>query len=75
MAYMVPVDRTLQRETMGMAKRLTVVQQAIFTTAETGRSADHRIVAASSGIAEFDRRELAVWGPSNDALLDSAPRP
>ena len=56
-----------------MAKRLAVVQQAIFTAAETDRSADHRIVAASPGIVEFDRDELAVWGPSNDALLDPGP--
>jgi len=56
-----------------MAKRLAVVQQAIFTAAETDRSADHKILAASPGIVEFDRCELASWGPSNDSLLDSGP--
>jgi hypothetical protein len=30
-------------------------------------------LAASPGIAECDRRELAVWGPSHDSLLDSGP--
>jgi hypothetical protein len=30
-------------------------------------------VAASPGIAEADRRALAAWGPSQDALVDPAP--
>lgn len=55
-----------------MAKGLAV-QQAIFTAAKTDRSADYRIVAASPGIAEIDRRELAAWGPGQDSLLDMGP--
>ena len=58
---------------MSMAKGLAVVQQAIFTSAKTDRSAGYQILAASPGIAEFDRRELAAWGPSHDSLLDSGP--
>ena len=56
-----------------MARGLAVVQQAIFTSARSGRSADYRILAASPGIVEFDRRELDAWGPSHDALLDAGP--
>ena len=59
---------------MRMAKGLAVVQQAIFTAAKTDRSADYRILAASPGIAEFDCRELAAWGPSHDSLLDPGPQ-
>lgn len=54
-----------------MAKGLTIVQQAIFTSAKTDRSAGYQVLAASPGIAECDRRELVVWGPSHDSLLDS----
>jgi len=56
---------------MNMAKRLAVVQQAIFTSAKTDHSAGYQILAASPGIVECDRRELVVWGPSHDSLLDS----
>ena len=59
---------------MSMAKGLAVVQQAIFTSAKTDRSAGYQILAASPGIIGFDRRELAVWGPSHDSLLDSGPQ-
>ena len=53
-----------------MAKGLAVVQQAIFTSAKTDVSAGYQVLAASPGIVEFDRRELAAWGPSHDSLLD-----
>jgi hypothetical protein len=58
---------------MNMAKGLAVVQQAIFTSARTDRSAGYQILAASPGLVEFDRRELAAWGPSHDSLLDAGP--
>ncbi len=54
-----------------MAKELAVVQQAIFTSARSDRSAGFQVLAASPGIAACDRRELAAWGPSHDSLLDS----
>jgi len=56
-----------------MGKALAVVQQAIFTSAKTDHSAGYQILAASPGIVEFDRRELAAWGPSHDSLSDSGP--
>ncbi len=49
------------------------IEQAVFTSAVTDRAAGYQVVAASPGIAEADLRELAVWGPSHDALLVSAP--
>jgi len=56
-----------------MGNGLALVQQAIFTSAKTDRSAGYQIQAASPGIVELDRRELAVWGPSHDSLHDSGP--
>ncbi|NLX99553.1 MAG: hypothetical protein GXY83_25745 [Rhodopirellula sp.] len=49
------------------------IEQAVFTSAVTGRAAGYQIVAASPGIGERDLRELAAWGPSHDALLTSTP--
>ena len=49
------------------------IEQAIFTSAQTERSAGYQIVATSPGVCECDARELAVWGPSHDALLETAP--
>lgn len=49
---------------------MAVVEQAIFTSAETGRSAGYQLVARSPGVAEADARELAVWCPSHDSLLE-----
>ena len=47
------------------------IEQAIFTSAETDRASGYQVVAASPGIREADVRELAAWGPSHGALLDS----
>jgi hypothetical protein len=47
------------------------IEQAIFTSAETDRTSGYQVVAASPGIREADVRELAAWGPSHGALLDS----
>lgn len=46
------------------------IEQAIFTSAETDRSAGYQVVATSPGVSEADARELAAWGPSHDALLE-----
>ena len=50
-----------------------LIEQAIFTSAETDRSAGYQVVAASPGVSGEDARALAVWGPSHDAMLDSTP--
>jgi hypothetical protein len=52
---------------------MDLIQQAIFTSAETARACGYQVVAASPGVAEEDRRALAAWGPSEDALPDPAP--
>lgn len=70
---MAPGKAASRGETMKMAKGTAVVQQAIFTSAKTDRSAGYQILAASPGLAESDRRELAAWGPSHDSLLDTGP--
>ncbi len=49
------------------------IEQAVFTSAETDRSAGYQVVAHSPGAVESDLRELAVWGPSHDSLLDFGP--
>ena len=49
------------------------VEQAIFTSAQTNRSVGYQVAARSPGICEADVRELAVWGPSHDSLLELGP--
>ncbi len=49
------------------------IEQAVFTSAETDRAFGYQLVAKSPGVTEADARELAVWGPSHDSLLDLEP--
>jgi hypothetical protein len=49
------------------------VEQAIFTSVETDRETGYRVVASSAGVCEADARELAVWEPSHDSMLDMDP--
>jgi hypothetical protein len=46
------------------------IEQAIFTSAATDRSAGYQVVAVSPGVSPDDQRELAVWGPSHDSLVE-----
>ncbi len=46
-----------------------LIEQAIFTSAETSRREGYQLVAHSPGIDEGDLRELSAWGPSHDSLL------
>lgn len=50
-----------------------MIEQAVFTSAETNRMAGYQVVATSPGVCEADRRELAIWGPSHGSLVDSSP--
>jgi len=50
-----------------------LIEQAIFTSAETDRSAGYQLVGKSSGLSQADARELAVYGPSHGALLQEGP--
>jgi hypothetical protein len=47
------------------------IEQAVFTSARTDRGAGYQVVATSRGVQEADRRELAIWGPSHDSLLET----
>jgi hypothetical protein len=49
------------------------VEQVVFTSAETDRLAGYQVVGRSPGVCEADARELAVWGPSHDSLLELGP--
>jgi len=49
------------------------IEQAIFTSAETDRLAGYQVVATSPGVSDADAREIAVWGPSHNALLEPSP--
>lgn len=49
------------------------IEQAVFTSARTQRSAGYQLVAVSPGVSESDARELSIWGPSHDSLSDDDP--
>ncbi len=51
---------------------MNLVEQAVFTSAETNRTAGYQLVARSSGISEEDGRTLSAWGPSHGSLLDTS---
>ena len=50
-----------------------MIEQAVFTSAETNRLAGYQVVATSPGVCEADKRELAIWGPSHGSLIDTGP--
>jgi hypothetical protein len=52
---------------------MALIEQAIFTSAKTERSAGYQVATRSPGVLDMDARELAVWGPSHDSLLDVGP--
>ncbi len=52
---------------------MDLIEQAVFTSAETDHGGGYQVVATSPGVCDADLRELAVWGPSHDALLESSP--
>jgi hypothetical protein len=47
------------------------IEQAVFTSARTDRGHGYHVVAASPGVHLADQRELSMWGPSHDSLLES----
>jgi len=50
-----------------------LIEQAIYTSAETNRMAGYQVVATSPGVCAEDLRDLAIWGPSHGSLLDAGP--
>ncbi len=49
-----------------------LIEQAIFTSAHTDRTQGYQLIARSPGLSEADARELALWGPSHDSLLETS---
>jgi hypothetical protein len=47
-----------------------MIEQAIFTSAETCRLRGYQLVAASPGIDAQIARELTTWSPSHESLCD-----
>jgi hypothetical protein len=50
------------------------IEQVVFTSTRSDRFVGYQIVASSEGIEEIDRREMAIWGPSHDSLLEAGPQ-
>lgn len=48
-----------------------LVEQAIFTSARTQQAEGYHLVARSPGIGDADARELTIWCPSHDALVEA----
>ncbi len=48
-----------------------MIEQAIFTSAQTERSRGYQLVAVSPGIDADDARELTTWGPSHGSLSEA----
>jgi hypothetical protein len=49
-----------------------LIEQAIFTSAESDHAVGYHLVVRSPGVEECDARELTVWGPSHDSLESSS---
>lgn len=50
---------------------MVVIEQAIFTSAQTARCDGYQLVAQSAGLSLPDQRQLTAWGPSHDSLVES----
>jgi hypothetical protein len=48
-----------------------MIEQAVFTSAETDRVRGYQLIAASSGVGSQIARELTTWGPSHESLCDT----
>jgi hypothetical protein len=47
------------------------IEQAIFTSDSTAKGEGYHLVACSPGVSDADRRELTIWGPSHDSLVET----
>jgi hypothetical protein len=52
---------------------MSLIEQAVFTSARTDRSAGYQLAGRSPGVCEADARELVTWCPSHDSLLEAGP--
>jgi GTPase-associated protein 1, N-terminal domain type 2 len=48
-----------------------MIEQALFTSAETDRVRGYQLIASSSGVGPQIARELTTWGPSHESLCDT----
>lgn len=51
---------------------MVVIEQTIFTSAQTARGDGYQLVAHSPGLSLPDQRQLTAWGPSHDSLVESS---
>ena len=49
-----------------------LIEQAIFTSAQSDHAVGYHLVARSPGVEEKDARELTIWGPSHESLESTA---
>ncbi len=49
---------------------MKLVEQAIFTSSATDCGSEYQVVDRSSGVCEADARELSVWEPSHDSIVN-----
>jgi hypothetical protein len=49
-----------------------LIEQAIFTSAQSDHAVGYHLVARSPGVEERDARELTIWGPSHESLESSS---
>ncbi|MBX3413127.1 MAG: hypothetical protein KF708_10600 [Pirellulales bacterium] len=47
-----------------------LIEQAVFTSAQTDWSSGYRLVSTSPGVRDVDAQELSNWGPSHDSLWE-----
>ncbi len=47
-----------------------LIEQAVFTSAETDRTRGYQLASRSPGVSDSDARELTAWGPSHDSLIE-----
>jgi hypothetical protein len=47
-----------------------LIEQAIFTSAESSSGDGYRLVAKSAGVRADEAQELLTWGPSHDSLFE-----
>ncbi len=52
-----------------------LIEQAVFASAQTLRAQGYQLVSHSPGLSEPETRELSIWGPSHDALLERPGEP
>jgi hypothetical protein len=50
------------------------IEQAIFTSVRGAAMDGYQLAATSPGVADDEAKELGIWGPAHDSLLDQRPR-